>query len=526
MKQSTERAVKSPSVAVIGSGFGGLAAAIRLQVAGARTTIYESRDKPGGRAYVYREDGFVFDAGPTVITDPSCIAELFEFAGRRMDGYVSLESVDPFYNLRWEDGFTFDYTNDPERLLGQIEARSPDDLAGYLDFLEYSNAVLQEGYSRLGHVPFLNFWSMVRVAPKLARLGCQRSVYSVVAKYIRDPHLRQAFSFHSLLVGGNPFSTSSIYALIHALEHRWGVYFPKGGTGALVQALVDLFTELGGEIRLETPVDAIETWNGSVTAVRTQNGESEHYDAVVSNADVVHTYSHLLRDCPQGRAKGRRLARKRMSNSLFIVYFGLSRTYPEVGHHTVLFGPRYKGLLQDIFDKGVLAEDFSLYLHAPSTTDPSLAPPGCSVFYVLAPVPHLGHGGIDWTVTGPAYRDRLLDYLERALLEDLRDNLVTCRFFTPLDFRDELNAYQGSAFSLEPVLTQSAYFRPHNRDGRIDGLYIVGAGTHPGAGIPGVIGSAKATSKLVQSDLGLAPVSEPLPMQPASGEVTAWQWTT
>ena len=515
-----------PSVAVIGSGFGGLAAAIRLQAAGARTTIYEARDRPGGRAYVYRDGGFVFDAGPTVITDPSCLAALFETAGRRMDGYVSLKPVDPFYNLRWEDGFTFDYTNDPERLLGQIEAKSPGDLDGYLKFLDYSKAVLEEGYTRLGHVPFLNFWSMVRVAPQLARLGCQRSVHSVVARYIRDPQLRQAFSFHSLLVGGNPFSTSSIYALIHALEHRWGVYFPEGGTGALVRGLVDLFEELGGEIRLETPVDAIETRAGRVTAIRTGSGESTPCDAAVSNADVVHTYAHLLRECPQGRRKGRRLARKRMSNSLFVVYFGLRGLYPEIGHHTVLFGPRYKGLLRDIFDRGVLADDFSLYLHAPSTTDPSLAPPGCSTFYVLAPVPHLGHGGIDWTVAGPAYRDRLLDHLERTLIPGLRGRLMTSRYFTPLDFRDELNAYHGSAFSLEPVLTQSAYFRPHNRDRRIGGLYIVGAGTHPGAGIPGVVGSARATAALVRADLGLAPVSEPLLKQPPSGEVTAWQWTT
>ncbi len=515
-----------PSVAVVGSGFGGLAVAIRLQAAGARTTIYEARDKPGGRAYVYRDNGFVFDAGPTVITDPSCLAAVFEAAGRRMDQYVSMTPIDPFYHLRWEDGFTFDYTNDRERLLGQIRAKSPDDVDGYLKFLDYSNAVLEEGYCKLGHVPFLNFWSMIRVAPNLVRLGCQRSVYSVVAKYIRDPHLRQAFSFHSLLVGGNPFSTSSIYALIHGLEHRWGVYFPKGGTGALIQSLVDLFTEIGGEIRLDTPVDAIETEGSRVIGVRTGAGTSERHDAVVSNADVVHTYTRLLRKSPQGHRKGRRLARKRMSNSLFVVYFGLKGRYPHIAHHSVLFGPRYRELLKDIFKRGVLSDDFSVYLHAPSTTDPSLAPEGCSTFYALAPVPHLGHGGIDWTVAGPACRDRLLQYLQRTLFEDLFDNLLTCRFFTPLDFRDELNAAHGSAFSLEPVLQQSAYFRPHNRDSQIGGLYIVGAGTHPGAGIPGVVGSARATASLVQADLGLTPVSETQSSQSSSGDVTAWQYTT
>lgn len=516
----------SPSIAVIGSGFGGLATAIRLQAAGARTTIYEARDKPGGRAYVYCDKGFVFDAGPTVITDPGCLAELFEISGRRIGNYVSFSPVDPFYNLRWEDGCTFDYTNDSKRLLQQIAEFSPSDVAGYSKFLKYSQQVLQEGYCRLGQVPFLNFWSMVRVAPQLARLGCHRSVHSVVAKYIENPYLRQAFSFHTLLVGGNPFTTSSIYALIHALEHRWGVYFPKGGTGALVQGLARLFADLGGEIRLGTPVDSIETHNGRVVAVRTADGRSEKCAAVVSNADVVHTYGHLLGHSPKGLDKARRLARKRLSNSLFVVYFGLKGRYPDINHHTVLFGRRYKELLEDIFEHGILADDFSLYLHAPSTTDPSLAPPGCSTFYALAPVPHLGHGGIDWTVAGPTYRDRILDCLEKTIIDDLRANMVTCRTFTPLDFQSELNAFQGSAFSLEPVLTQSAFFRPHNRDKDIAGLYLVGAGTHPGAGIPGVVGSAKATAELLQDAFGLASHATSMRRNsPNLEKMAAWQWT-
>lgn len=493
--------------AVVGAGFGGLAAAIRLQSAGIDTTIFEARDKPGGRAYVYEDQGFTFDAGPTVVTDPTCLEALFALSGRRLSDYVELLPVSPFYRLMWEDGTVFDYDNDDDALERQIAALSPDDVEGYRRFLAYSEEVFREGYEKLGHVPFPTFWSMIKVAPQLVRLGSYRSVHSIVARHIRDPRLREAFSFHSLLVGGNPFKASAIYALIHALEKKWGVYFPRGGTGALVGGLVKLFADLGGRIRLSTPVDRIATGGGRVTGLVPAGGDVEPFDLVISNADVVHTYRRLLRDDPRGRAAGDRLARKQFSNSLFVVYFGLRGERPDIRHHTVLFGPRYKGLLDDIFDRGVLADDFSLYLHAPTATDPSLAPPGCSSFYALSPVPHLGKADIDWETTGPAYADRILDYLEARCLPGLRRDLVTQRIFTPNDFRDELGAHLGSAFSLEPVLTQSAYFRTHNRDDRLGGLYFVGAGTHPGAGIPGVVGSARATAGVVLADLGL-PVGE------------------
>lgn len=496
------------SAAVIGAGFGGLATAIRLQSAGIQTTVFEARDKPGGRAYVYEDAGFTFDAGPTVITDPSCLEELYALSGRRLADYVELLPVDPFYRLIWEDGFRFDYANDQAELDRQIAAKSPADVEGYRRFYKYSEEVFEEGYLRLGHVPFPNFWSMVRVAPQLMRLGSHRSVYDVVARFIKDPHLRQAFSFHSLLVGGNPFKTSSVYALIHALERKWGVFFPRGGTGALVTALTRLLQDLGGRIRLGSPVDKITTENERVTGVATGQGGCQPFDLVVSNADVVHTYGTLLRNSPRGQRAARRLAGKRFSNSLFVVYFGLKGSYPDLRHHSVLFGPRYKQLLADIFKRGVLADDFSLYLHAPSVTDPSLAPEGCSTFYALSPVPHLGKAGLDWDTVGPAYRDRILDYLEAHHIPGLRQNLVTSRIFTPFDFRDELNAHVGSAFSLEPVLTQSAYFRTHNRDDRLGGLYFAGAGTHPGAGIPGVVGSAKATAGIILKELGLQDMQE------------------
>jgi len=487
-------------VAVIGAGLGGLALAIRLQSAGISTTIFEKRDQAGGRAYVYRDDGFVFDAGPTVITEPDAIEELFSLTRRRLSDYCTLKPVFPFYRLCWEDGAVFDYSDDQVELERQIAAISSADVEGYRRFYAFSKCLYREGYEKLGSVPFTSIWSMLRAAPTLLRHQSYRSVYARVSSFIRDEHLRQAFSFHTLLVGGSPFRTSSIYALIHALERKGGVWFASGGTGALVQALVNLFTELGGQIRLGTSVDRMVVENGRVTGLVTAQGQRAFFDAVASNADVVHTYRALLRGSARAAAVVRRLERFSYSMSLFVVYFGLKARHPQLKHHMVIFGPRYRELIREIFGANELADDFSLYLHAPSVTDESLAPPGCSAYYVLSPVPHLGTANIDWRSIGPQYRDRILDYLEARFIPGLRRDLVTCRIFTPLDFRDELNAHLGSAFSVEPLLTQSAWFRPHNRDGVISNLYFAGAGTHPGAGIPGVIASAKATAGLMIND--------------------------
>ncbi|PBJ81571.1 phytoene dehydrogenase [Lysobacteraceae bacterium NML93-0399] len=485
---------------VIGAGFGGIALAIRLQAGGIQTTLLDKRDKPGGRAYVYEDEGFVFDGGPTVITDPSALEELFALGGKRMADYVELLPVDPFYRLCWEDGSHFDYANDQDALDRQIHARNPADVAGYRRFLKYSKAVFDEGYLKLGAVPFLSFRDMMAAGPRLARLEAWKSVYGMVSRFIQDEQLRQAFSFHSLLVGGNPFATSSIYTLIHALERQWGVWFPRGGTGALVRGMVQLFEDLGGQVELNADVARIEVEQDRARAVRLVDGREFPADLVASNADVVHTYDTLLGHHARGARRAASLKRKRFSMSLFVLYFGLDTQHTQLRHHTVCFGQRYRGLIDEIFKGPQLAKDFSLYLHAPCATDPSLAPPGCGSHYVLAPVPHLGNADIDWDVEGPKYRDRIFEYLERFYMPGLRSQLVTSRYITPFDFRDTLNAHHGSAFSLEPVLTQSAWFRPHNRDADIPNLYLVGAGTHPGAGVPGVVGSAKATAGLMLAD--------------------------
>ncbi|MCB8838730.1 phytoene desaturase [Aurantimonas sp. VKM B-3413] len=487
---------------VIGAGFGGIALAIRLQAAGFQTVLVEKRDKPGGRAYVYEDQGFVFDAGPTVITDPTALEELFAVCGRKLADYVELLPVSPFYRLCWEDGYAFDYANDQAELDRQIQAKSPADVAGYQRFLAYSKEVFREGYEKLGTVPFLSFRDMIQAGPQLARLQAWRSVYAKVSEFISDDQLRQAFSFHSLLVGGNPFATSSIYALIHALERQWGVWFPRGGTGALIRGLVRLFEDMGGQVELSAEVAAIETSGGRASAVLLKDGRRFPADCVASNADVVHTYGGLLGGTDRGRKEAKRLKSKRFSMSLFVIYFGLKTHRPELKHHTVLFGARYRELISEIFKGKELPGDFSLYLHNPCVTDPSLAPPGAGSFYVLSPVPHLGNAAIDWAVEGPKYRDRIFDYMEARYIPNLKADLVTSRIFTPFDFRDELNSHLGSAFSLDPVLTQSAWFRPHNRDGEIPNLYLVGAGTHPGAGVPGVVGSAKATAGLMIADAG------------------------
>lgn len=487
--------------AVIGAGIGGLALAIRLQSAGIATTIIEGRDKPGGRAYFWERDGFTFDAGPTVITDPDCLRELWQLSGHDMAQDVDLMPVMPFYRLNWPDGTQFDYSNNEQTLRAEIARINPRDVAGYDEFVRYSAGVYEAGYVKLGHVPFLDFASMIKAAPALARHQAWRSVYSMVSSFVQSEKLREAFSFHTLLVGGNPMSTSSIYALIHKLEKDGGVWWARGGTNRLIAGMVRHFERLGGEVRLGDPVSRIVSMGSRATGVETASGWTANFDAIASNADIMHNYRDLLADNPRGRSYSRALAKKRFSPSLFVVHFGIEGTWPGIPHHMILFGPRYKGLLDDIFAYGVLPEDFSIYLHHPSVTDPSVAPEGMSTFYALIPVANQGKLPIDWDEVGPILEKRILDEVGRRLIPDIHDRIVTKFHYAPSDFTQDLNAWLGSAFSLEPILTQSAWFRGHNRDDAIRNFYLVGAGTHPGAGIPGVVGSAKATAGLMIEDM-------------------------
>jgi phytoene desaturase len=488
----------SDQVLVIGGGFGGLATAIRLAVAGAQVALFEARDQLGGRAYVYRRNGFTFDGGPTVITAPFLFDELFQLAGRRREDYVEFVPLDPFYRIFHHDGRWLDYNDDPDFIADQIRRWNPADVGGYQSFIQSTNSIFQKGFVELADRPFLHFSDMLRVAPDLIRLQSYKSVYRYVSQFVEDDFLRRCFSFHPLLVGGNPFQTTSIYALIHYLEREWGVHYAMGGTGALVRAMASLATELGVEIHLNSPVRQILIEGRRVQGVLLEDGSRHLADTVVSNGDMANTYRRLIPSEHRRRFTDRRIERMRHSMSLFVLYFGTKRRYTDtpLAHHNILLGERYRGLIEDVFDRKLLADDFSLYLHMPTRTDRSLAPPGGESFYVLSPVPNQ-ESGIDWAQAAPRYRDRLLTHLEQHFLPDLRANIVAEHWIDPSHFEGTLRSYRGSAFSIEPILTQSAWFRPHNRSEEFDNLYLVGAGTHPGAGLPGVLSSAKITANLI-----------------------------
>jgi phytoene desaturase len=486
------------NIIVIGSGFGGLGAASRLLSAGHDVTILEKRDKLGGRAYVYEQNGFKFDGGPTVITAPFLFDDIWTAAGKKREEYVEFVPCDPFYRIFDHTGKSFDYNNDHEFTLNEIDKWSPEDKQGYEDFLATTKPIFDKGFTELADKPFLKVSDMLKVAPDLIRLQSHKNVYKYVAQFIKNDFLRQCFSFHPLLVGGNPFDTTSIYAMIHYLEREWGVHYALGGTGAIVNAFERLITEQGGNILLETEVDEILVTNGKATGVRLGNGEVIEADTVVSNADVAFTYKNMIKPTYRRKYTDRKIARTKYSMSLFVIYFGTDRQYRDQGlaHHNIILGPRYKALLDDIFDNKIVAEDFSLYLHMPTITDPSIAPEGHEGFYVLSPVPHLD-SGTDWETFAPTYKKAIMDFLEEHYLPDLSKHLVAEHYIDPLHFQDVLNSYKGSAFSVQPILTQSAWFRPHNKSEDVDELYFVGAGTHPGAGLPGVLSSSIIAQDLI-----------------------------
>ncbi len=489
--------MKTPKTAVvIGAGFGGLAAAIRLSAKGYRVQVHEKLGDAGGRASVFRQDGHTFDAGPTIITAPFLLRELWELCGQRFEDDVTLMPMDPFYRIRFDDGAHFDYNGDPAHMRAEVARFAPQDLPGYERFLLLCEKCKRLGFEGMGDKPFDSLLDLLRAIPDFLRMGAWRSIHAQVARHFKNEHLRTVMSFHPLLIGGNPFSVTAAYALINALERTWGVHSAMGGTGAIVAGLVRLLQTRGIELHLNSPVHRILVENGQACGVALGNGQTVKADIVVSNGDTAWTYKNLVDAKYRKHWTDRRIERGRYSMGLLVWYFGTRKRYEEVPHHMLVLGPRYKGLLQDIFKRHVLADDFSLYLHRPTATDPSLAPPGCDTFYALAPVPHLD-SGTDWRAQAEPMRRAIEQRLSDTVLPDLKAQVTTSLMMTPQDFQDRLWSYKGAGFGLEPLLLQSAWFRPHNRSEDLRGLYVVGASTHPGAGVPGVLMSAKALAQVV-----------------------------
>ena len=487
---------RRPHAVIIGSGFGGLAAAVRLGAKGYRVTVLERLDAPGGRAYVHRQDGFTFDGGPTIITVPHLFEDLWALCGRRFADDIDLRPMDPFYRLVFDNGDTLLAHADNDAMRDEVARIAPKDLAGYDRFMARSREMCAIGFEKLGHVPFMSLADIARQAPDLVRLGAYRSVYGLVSSFVKDPRLRFALSFHPLFVGGNPFDTTAVYCMISDVERRWGVHWAMGGTGALVRGLVSLIEGQGGSLRLGADVARIEVEGGVAKGVRLSSGERVAADIVVSNADAAFTYKTLVPAAARRRWTDRKIDSATYSMGLFVWYFGARKRFEDVAHHTILVGPSYRGHVNEIFAAKTMPNDMSLYLHRPTATDPSLAPEGCDAFYVLSPVPHLD-ADYDWATRAEDYRRRVERRLSETVLPGLAETIVTSRVVTPLDFRDRLCSLKGAGFSLAPRLTQSTWFRPNNRSEDIENLYLVGAGTQPGAGVPAVLSSARMLDQLV-----------------------------
>ena len=488
-------------IVIIGSGFGGLAAAIRLQAEGMQVTVLEKNAKVGGHAYQLVRDGYTFDMGPSIITAPDLIQRVFACAGARMEDYLDLVKLDPFYRIYFHDGSSLDYTDDGGEMKQQMARFNREDADNYDRFMAHTrqlyDAVITDG---LGSTPF-DLRTMIDFLPRALRLQALMPAYNFVKKYFDDPRLRFTFSFHPLFIGGNPFRAPSVYLMIPYLEKTGGVWFCKGGMYNLVRALENVFVELGGVVETDAEVEQIIIEKREAKGVMVK-GRFYEADAVISNADLVHTYRELIKPEHRRRWSDKKLRRTQYSMSAFLLYLGVNKKYPQLKHHTLILSERYKGLIDDIFDSKILPDDFSMYLHIPSQTDPTMAPEGCESMYVLIPVPNL-ESGINWEKIKRAYTDSILTFLENDFgLTDLKRSIEVLETFTPSDFKKQRNNHLGSAWGVEPKLTQTAYFRPHNRSEDIQKLYVVGASTHPGAGVPGVLLTAETTVKLVVEDLG------------------------
>ncbi len=487
---------KRPHAAVIGAGFGGLAMAIRLAVKGYHVSVFENLEQAGGRANVYRQDGFSFDAGPTIVTAPYLLEELWALCGRKLQDDVPLVPMKPFYEIRFHDGSVMRCSGDAAAMRAEIQRLSPGDVEGYERFMKLSERTFNIGFEKLGNQPFNTLWDMAKAVPEIVSLGGLRSIHGMVSRFVKDERIRIALSFHPLFIGGNPLKASAVYGLVAHLERHWGVHFAMGGTGALVQGMVRLLESRGGQIFYNTRVDRILTDGRRATGVRLGTGEEIPAHLVACNADAAWTYNNLLPESVRNPLMSLRLKRASFSCGIFIWYFGTKRRYDDVHHHNIVLGPRYVGLLKDIFLKKKLAKDFSLYLYRPTATDPSLAPKGCDAFYVLSPVPHL-KADVDWTTHAEPYRQAVEARLMETVLPDLKDQVVTSKVMTPLDFQSRFLSPWGAGFGMEPLLSQSAYFRPQNKSHWLENLFMVGAGTHPGAGIPGVLTSARIADEMV-----------------------------
>lgn len=493
---------------VIGGGFGGIASALRLRAKGYQVSVVDRCARLGGRAQVFERDGFKFDAGPTVITAPFLFDELFELHGKRREDYVEFVPLDPWYRFQFADGDIFNYGGEIEDTEAEIARLSPEDVDGYRRLVAHSEKIFDLGFTELADRPFHTLASMLTQVPALLRLKCYRTVWQMVCAHLKHPKLRQAFSVQPLLVGGNPFDTTSIYGLIHFLERRWGIHFAMGGTGALVDGFARLMDELGIDVLLNTTVEKVLVSGNQAHGVRLTDGTVMDADVVVANTDPMHLYNNLLDSSEQSWSAKIKTRHNKLSMGLFVLYFGTDKVYPDIAHHTIWLGQRYRELLNDVFNGSTLPEDFSLYLHRPTATDPSFAPHGCDSFYVLAPVPNL-NADIDWDVQGPVLRQRIIDSLSEHMLPELKQHLVTDFYMTPEDFASDYLSVGGAGFSVAPLFSQSAWFRYHNKAEGPENLYLVGAGTHPGAGLPGVVSSAKVLDRLVPLP---ATVARPLPV--------------
>ena len=489
-------------VLVIGAGFGGIASALRMRAKGFEVTLVDRLSAIGGRAQVFERGGFRHDAGPTVITAPFLFDELFELFGEKREDHLDFRPLDPWYRFYFHGGKQFDYRPSIEDTNDEIRKFSADDVKGYAGLLKTSKAIFDIGFEKLADRPFTKLWTMLAQIPSLLRLKSYHSVAGIVNSHIKHPLLRQAFSIHPLLVGGNPFTTTSIYSLIHYLERRWGVFFCMGGTGRLVAALHDLLIRVGVKVELNADIAEITMRDGRATGAIAEDGRKFKADRVICNGDPPTVYSQML---PTERHRKKRLLPDRLTHysmGLYVLFFGTTKQYPDIAHHTIWMGPRYKELLADIFDKKILADDFSLYLHRPTATDDSFAPEGCDSFYVLCPVPNL-RGNIDWDDKGPELRDRIVAALSATIMPDLESCISDAFWMTPEDFKKDYRSMHGAGFSIAPIFVQSAWFRYHNRDPHIPNLYFAAAGAHPGAGMPGVLCSAKVVETLIDDDVRL-----------------------